>query len=200
MAISDILKQIESDAKARGDALLANAGAEADSIREKTAGQAEELRAQDTRKAHERADEHAARIETLAGLELRKDALRQKKDLIDDAFAMAENKIASLPPDEYRAFLKPIILGAVESANEELIPPAGRRQDFTPEFIRSLNDEIAPTGRAINLSAESGDFTGGFILRDGKKETNLTLKSLMTFGRDRLEPQVAKILFALPAE
>ena len=144
----------------------------------------------------ERAEEHGARIETLAGLELRKDVLRQKKDIIDDAFARAEKEIANLPPDEYRAFLKPIILGAVESGNEELIPPAGRREDFTPEFIRSLNEEIPPSGGALRLSEDSGNFSGGFILREGKMETNLTLKSLMTSGRDRLEPQVAKILFA----
>ncbi len=195
MAIEDILRQIENDARAQGDALLSNAGAEAGSIHEKAVRQAEELRAEETLKAQERAEEHAARIETLAGLELRKDVLRQKKDIIDDAFARAEKEIASLPPDEYRAFLKPIILDAVESGNEELIPPAGRREDFTPEFIRSLNEEITPSGGALKLSEDSGNFSGGFILREGKKEMNLTLKSLITSGRDRLEPQVAKILF-----
>ncbi len=195
MAIDDILRQIENDARAQGDTLLSNAGAEADSIREKAARQAEELRAEETSKAHERAEEHAGRIETLAGLELRKDVLKEKKDIIGDAFARAEDKIASLPPGEYRAFLKPIILKAVESGNEEIIPPAGRREVFTPEFIQSLNDEIAPSGGALRLSEDSGDFSGGFILREGKMQTNLTLKSLIASGRDRLEPQVAKILF-----
>ena len=195
MAIDDIIRQIEEDSRTEGDALLSNARAEADSIREKAKRHAEDLRAEETGKAEERAAEHARRIETLAGLDLRKDLLREKRNLIDDAFARAEKRIANLPPDEYRAFLKPIILDAVGSGNEELIPPAGRREDFTPEFIRSLNEEIAPSGRAFSLSEDSGNFSGGFILRDGKKETNLTLKSLMTSGRDRLEPDVAGILF-----
>lgn len=195
MAIDDIIRQIEEDARTQGDTLLSNARAEADSIREKAKRQAEDLRAEETGKAEERAAEHARRIETLAGLDLRKDILREKKDLIEDAFARAEDTIANLSPDEYRAFLKPIILKAVESGGEELIPPAGRREVFTPEFIRSLNDEISGANGGLSLSDEGGDFSGGFILSEGRKETNLTLKSLIAAWRDKLEPDVAKILF-----
>ncbi len=195
MAIDDILKQIEEDARTQGDTLLSNARAEADSIREKAKRHAEELRAEETEKAKERAAEHARRIETLAGLDLRKNILKEKRDLLEDAFARAEDRIANLPPDEYRAFLKPIILNSVESGSEELVPSAGRREVFTPEFIRSLNDEISAANGGLNLTEESGDFSGGFILREGRKETNVTLKSLIAARRDRLEPEVAKILF-----
>jgi V/A-type H+-transporting ATPase subunit E len=195
MAIDDIIRQIEEDAKAEADSLLSNAKAEADAIREKSKRQAEKLRAEETQKAEEKAKEHGRRIETLAGLELRKEILKEKKNLIEDAFAKAEAKIAGLSPDEHRAFLEPIILKAVESGNEEVVTSAQHRDAFTPEFIQDLKTKFGSKNGGLRLSEESGDFSGGFVLREGKKEINLTLTSLVTSIRDSLEPEVAKILF-----
>jgi V/A-type H+-transporting ATPase subunit E len=194
MALEDILKRISEDAQAEADGLRSLAQAEAEAIRGKTQKQAEALRAERMTKAQERANEHAARIETLAGLELRKDLLRAKKDLIGDVFRRAEDAIAELSPDEYRAFWRPIILEAVDSGDEEIIPSARHREFFTPDFLKSLNDALGSRGR-LRLSDENGGFSGGFILHAGKKETNQTIKSLIESGSDRLEPLVAAILF-----
>lgn len=195
MALEDIIKKIGEDAQSEADSLLSLARAEAESIREKAHKQAEELRSELTQKAKERAKEHADRVTVLAGLDERKDALREKKRLIEDAFAKAEDRIRNLPPEEYRAFLKPLILGAVESGAEEIIPSSQHRSTFTPEFVKSLNDELGPQKGRLRLSEESGDFSGGFILREGNKETNLTLESLVASQRDRLETLIANILF-----
>ena len=195
MAIDDIIRQIEEDAKAEADSLLSNAKAEADAIREKSKRQAEKLLEEETRKAEEKAKEHGRRIETLAGLELRKEILKEKKSLIQVAFLKAEEEISGLSPDEHRAFLKPIILKAVESGNEEIVTSEQHRGAFTPEFIRDLNTEFGPKNGGLRLSDETGGFSGGFVLREGKKETNLTLTSLITSKHDFLEPEVAKILF-----
>ncbi len=195
MAIDDILKQIGEDAKAEADSMLSREKAGAESIVEKAKKNAERLREDLTKKAHERADEHGRRIETLAGLELRKETLREKKNLLDEAFAKAEERIASLPPDEYLAFLKPIIIGAVESGNEELILSERHRDIFTPDFLDKLNGELGSEKGRLRMGEDSGEFSGGFILRDGRKETNMTLRSLIGSQRDGLEPEVANILF-----
>jgi V/A-type H+-transporting ATPase subunit E len=195
MAIDDIIKQIEEDGRAEADSLLSNAKAEAEAVLEKGKRQAEKLRAEETEKAKENAREHGRRIETLAGLDLRKKILKEKKSLIEDAFSKAEEKIAGLSPDKYRAFLKPIILSAVESGNEEIVVSARHRDAFTPGFIQDLNSELASKNGSLKLSEEGGDFSGGFVLREGKKETNLTLTSLIISKRDQLESEVAKILF-----
>lgn len=195
MAIDDIIRQIEEDAKAEADTLLSNAGAEAEAILEKARRQAEKLRAEETEKTQEKAREHRRRIETLAGLDIRKEILKAKKSVIEDTFLKAEERVAGLPPNEYRAFLKPIILKAVESGNEEIVTSTRHRDAFTPDFIQDLNGELSSIKASLGLSEETGNFTGGFILRDGKKETNLTLRSLIAEKRDHLEPNVAKILF-----
>ena len=195
MAIEDIVKQIEEDAGSEADSLRSNAEAEAGAIREKARRQAEALCAQDMQSAKEGAAEHARRIETLAGLELRKDILKEKKDLIEDAFSKAAARIADLPPDEYRAFIKPLIVGAVESGVEEIVPSARHRDFFTPDFLDNLNAELKKDTAGLRLSEDSGDFSAGFVLRAGKKETNMTLASIITFGRDKLEPEIAELLF-----
>jgi V/A-type H+-transporting ATPase subunit E len=195
MAIDDIIKQIEEDAQSEADDLVSNAKAEAEAILEKARRQAEKLREEETRKAEENAREHGRRIETLAGLDLRKEILKEKKSRIEAAFARAEEEIANLPPAETRAFLKPIILKAVESGGEEIVVSAEHREAFTSEFIQELNKELASKSGSLRLSEEGGGFSGGFILREGKKETNLTLASIIAYGRDRLEPDVAEVLF-----
>ena len=71
MAIEDILRQIGDDAMAKSDGMLSGARAEAEVVIEKARKSAERFRAEAMQKAGERAKEHARRIETLAGLELR---------------------------------------------------------------------------------------------------------------------------------
>ncbi len=195
MAIEDIVNQIGEDARSEADAMLSRTKAEADAILEKAKKRAEGFREEAMQKAEERAKEHARRIETLAGLELRKEILKEKKDLIAEAFAKAEDKIASLPSNEYIAFLKPIILAAVESGNEELIRSQRHHEMFTPDFLHSLNSELGSPNASLRLSEDIGDFSGGFILREGKKDTNMTLRSMIDSRRDSLEPEVAAKLF-----
>ena len=200
MALEDIIKKISEDDRSEAESILSHARAEADAIREKAQEQGKELRSEMTRKAQERAKEHASRIEVLAGLEQRKDVLKEKKKLIEDAFAKVEERIINLSSDEYLTFLKPLILGAVESGREEIIPSAAHRHLFTPDLVKSLNDELGPQRGHLRLSEESGGFPGGFILREGNKETNLTLESLIKAQRDNLEPSVAGILFGKNSE
>lgn len=194
MPLDDIIRKIGEDARAEADSLLSVARAEAEGIVQKAQKEAEALRAELKQKSEKRAEEHANRIKILAGLEERKDILREKKRLIDDAFAKAEERIRSFAPEEQRQFLKPLVLGAVESGNEEIIPPASQREIYTKAFLDSINKELGARGN-LRLSEENGEFAGGFILREGKKEVNQTLKSLINHYSDRLEPQIAAILF-----
>jgi V/A-type H+-transporting ATPase subunit E len=195
MATEDIIRQITQDAEAEAETLLSNAKAEAEAIREKSRRQAKTQCALETEKGGLDAKEHARRIETLAGLELRKDRLAEKKNLIGEAFEKAEKRITALAPDDYRAFLRPIILDAVESGSEEIIPSAAHRDAFTPDFLAELNAALGTLGGNLSLSPENGEFSGGFILREGRKATNMTLATLISSCRDKLELKIAKTLF-----
>jgi V/A-type H+-transporting ATPase subunit E len=195
MALEDILKKIEEDARAEGDALVSLGRAEAESIRQKARKEAEQLRAELMQKAKERAKSHADRIQVLAGLDQRKEVLREKKKLVDDAFAKAKESIRKFPPNQYLAFLRPLILKEVETGNEEIIVSSEQRYLFTQEFLKSLNDELGREKGHFRLSGETGNFSGGFILRERNRETNLTLETLIESNRDVLEPQVARLLF-----
>ncbi|RJP74460.1 MAG: hypothetical protein C4532_02645 [Candidatus Abyssobacteria bacterium SURF_17] len=195
MALEHIIRKIDEDARAEAESLLSLARAEADSIKEKARKQAEELRAELLREAEKKAKEHANRIQVLAGLEQRKETLKEKRNLVEEAFTRAEEKIRTLAPDEYCALLKPLIVSAVESGREEIIPSAAHRHLFTPDFLKEINDELGPQRSQLRLSEESGDFAAGFILRESNKETNLTLESIIKDRRDQIEPSIAAILF-----
>jgi vacuolar-type H+-ATPase subunit E/Vma4 len=195
MALEDILKKISEDARAEADSLVSVSRAEAESLREKARKEAETLRAGLMRKAKERAENHADRVKVLAGLDQRKEILKEKKRLLDETFEQARKRLLNLSPGEYLAFLKPLILKTVESGNEEIIPSAAQKNLFTPDFLKSLNDALGIEKGHLRLSGESGNFSGGFILREGNRETNMTLESLIDSQRDTLEPQIARTLF-----
>ncbi|GAB4338261.1 MAG: hypothetical protein Kow0099_12230 [Candidatus Abyssubacteria bacterium] len=194
MPLDDIIKKINDDVRAEADSLLSLAKAEADAIRDKARKQAEELRQQLMQQAKARALEHASRIKTLAGLDQRKELLAEKKRIIDEAFTRAEEKIVNLPPERYLEFISRLILGAVESGTEEIIPSARHKHLFSLTYVESLNRRLGDKGH-LRVSNDAGDFSAGVILREGKKETNLTLKSLIAWRRDELEPEIAGILF-----
>lgn len=195
MALQDIINKIHEDARAEADSILALARAEAESIREKARRHGEEIRADLMQKAGEKAKRHADRIKVLAGLDQRKETLREKKNLVDEAFEKAKQRILELPPDQYLAFLRPLILHAVESGDEEIIVSARQKSLFTAEFLQGLNDALGAAKGHLRLSDETGSFSGGFILRGRNSETNLTLKTLVQSNHDVLEPQVAQTLF-----
>jgi V/A-type H+-transporting ATPase subunit E len=194
MPLEDIIKKIDDDARAEADSLLSLAKAEADAIRDKARKQAEDLRQRLMQQAKERALERASRIRTLAGLDQRKELLAEKKRIIDEAFARAEEKIVNLPKEQYLEFVTRLMLGAVESGREEIIPSARHKDFFSQEFLENLNKQLGPKGH-LRLSGEAGNFSAGVILREGNKETNLTLKSLIAWRRDHLEPEIARMLF-----
>jgi V/A-type H+-transporting ATPase subunit E len=196
MAVEDILNRITADAEEAVRRIVAEGKAKADEVTAEARGQidaqAERMRA----KARQRADEEKNRIVTLARLSGRRELLSEKQRLIDRVFAETRESILGMGRDEYRRLIRAFLLDARDDEDAEVIIDAGEKR-IDQDFLDKVAREVA--GGRLRLSGERRGIGGGFILRSGRTETNCTLETILRDARERLETEVASILFGADA-
>lgn len=193
MAVDDILKRIKTDAEEAARRILSEGKEAADAVvseaAERVAAQRGELKA----RAEQRAQEERNRIITLARLSARRELLDEKQALIDRVFDEARARIAGLKRDEYRTLIKSILEGSVESGDEEVI--IGETEDRIDQAFLDAISKGLNKGKGLKLSDERRPIDGGFILRSGRVDTNCALGTILREAREKLETEVAAIIF-----
>jgi V/A-type H+-transporting ATPase subunit E len=193
MALDDIVRKIDADAKEQAETLVAEGRGEADRIlaaaRERAEAEKERLDAA----ARQRAEEERNRIVTLARLSARRDLLSEKQRLIDDVFEGVRKRLVEMPADEYRRFVRGVLRENVETGTEEVV--IGENEERIDQaFLDEVSREIGADAK-LRLSSERRRIDGGFILRRGKTETNCALETILRAVREEHETEVAAILF-----
>ncbi len=161
----------EADAKAGRETLLADAQTEAAELKR--------------------------RALTIAKLDARKQILTAKEELIEDTFAQVLARLQELGREASQDLLFPMILGAVQYGDEDIIVSPDQRYYFDASFLAKLNKALEQQGKKsdLTLAVETRPLKGGFVLRAGDVEINNSFNSLLRMQRDSLEPAVAKMLF-----
>ena len=111
-----------------------------------------------------------------------------KQELIADSFVAAENKLLALDSDAYIAF----ILAQLDEYNDmeaELLLNAGDLKKYGVNLSKKLKDT------KINISKETVDIKGGFILKKGNISYNASLEKLLEMKKEELTSEVAELLF-----
>jgi V/A-type H+-transporting ATPase subunit E len=197
MAIEDILRKIKSDAEAKASEIICNAKSEREAVLKKAQEEAALLKEKLLKEGKDSAAEELKREITMANLEARKEMLAVKQKLIEKVFEKALNALYSFPTEEYRNVIKKMLISAVVSGKEEVIVSVADKEKLTSQFIAEVNEELKKNGKKGNLvfSSEERNIRGGFILKDGRKEINLSFNSLIEEKRDELEDSLVGIIF-----
>lgn len=192
MAVNDILKKIKTEAEEAARRVLAGGQSEADGITEEARKRIEVERERLLGRARQRADEERNRIVTMARLSARRELLEEKQRLIDRVFEETRKSVLNMGRDEYRGLIRAFLGDTVEAGGAEVIVDADERRIDQP-FLDQVSGEL---GRgALTLANDRRAIGGGFILKSGRTETNCTLETILRDARERLEPDVAAILF-----
>jgi V/A-type H+-transporting ATPase subunit E len=192
MAVDDILKKIKADADEAARKIVSEGQEAADVVAGEARARAEAQRKELRARAEQRAQEDRNRITTLARLAARRELLDEKQGFIDRVFDEAGKKIAGMDQGEYRKFITGFLKSTVESGDEEvLIGETETRIDQV--FLDSVSKEAGWGG--LKLSSERRPIRGGFILRSGRVQTNCALETILRDAREKLETEVAAILF-----
>jgi len=198
MSVEKITEKILSDARGEAGRIEKEFARRIEQVRERRDRQLEEIRSRAKEEARRRAEDRYQKDIATAELELRKEVLARKQELIRTVFDRARQRVMEMKGPARREFLLQLLLRTVESGDEEVIVSPQDEALIDDAFLGQANQQLEGDGRKgrLQLSGEHRDLPGGFVLRRGKQETNCSLGGLIHSVRQELEPDVAGRLFA----
>ena len=190
--IEKITQRIASQAQAEIDGVLEQARDEAARIiasyRAQAEAEARELNAKNEKAAAEREE----RLMSSAQMEARKVRLAAKQEMVERTYALALDKLCAMPEEQYVAVLADLLVQASSNGREEAVFSPKDREQVGEKAVAKAN---ALSGKELRLSAETQPIRGGFILKDKNVEVNCAFETLVRLQREKLEKDVANLLF-----
>ena len=196
--IEKITQRILEDAQREAAQTAAQADQKAQEIRGRYDDQAKQEAQAILARGEKAAAERLERLESAAGLERRKLELAAKQQVMQEAFDRALDDLCSLPEAEYIELLAVLAVKAARSGREQLIFSPQDRARVGKQVVMAANELLvkdAVPGMLI-LSEQTRPIRGGFVMSDGDVEVNCAFETLVRMQREKLEKQVADILFA----
>ena len=132
-------------------------------------------------------------VERINQMEARKAILALKQDMVSKSFEKACEMLVQLPKDKYIALLAKLAAQASVTDDEEIVLNAKDRTAVGAAVTERANALLS--GGKLSLSADTGDFAGGLILKRGNIEANCTIELLVELCRGDMSAQLAKVLF-----
>jgi len=188
--VSKIMKEAEKKARE----IEASALAEAERITKEASDQSLRIAQKAEKMSAKRASEERERILASASLDIRKAVLEQKQKLMDEAFQKAITHLRQKNKKEYIKLIKRLLLESVETGTEDVIVGTADKEIIDSTVVSEVNKKLGSKGN-LTLSKTVGSMPGGFVLRRGKIDMNLSFDGLIELAREGLETEVAKILF-----
>ena len=185
--------RILEDARAEVQNSARAAEAEASRIKELAAADAEKARAGYAAQAEKTARDILERSRTNAELDARKFALCAKREVLDEAFKGALERMNALDGEERDALIKSLALRSAHGG--EILCPAKADRERAERLLPAINSALAQKGIAALELGDEAAVEGGFLLRGKGYEMNCSFEALLSDFRQAEESGVAKILF-----
>ncbi len=189
-----LIGRILADAQAEADAALADADKEAGRIALIAKDERFRIENETVQKTKRLNDAAQEKSRTNAALDSRKYALKVRRALIDEAFALAAERMEQQSDAERSALIKALLIREAEGG--EMIIPAARDEANAKGVLAEANATLAETGRApLTMGQADANITGGFILKAAGYEKNCSFAAVLREVRAAEESAVAGILF-----
>lgn len=191
-----ILTRIEQDAAEAAQKVLDDAGEKAKLITLEAQQNRESLNKTMLAQAEQECAQMEERMHRMAELDDRKAMLSKKRAVIDEAFALASDRLGKTQPVQRRAFYLRKI--AEYAAGEEtLIIGANDADWFDDAFLKDANNALKQAGKpaALTLRNELGTGSSGVVLSHKGAQVRITFDSLLDEARTELEQAAAQVLF-----
>ena len=196
--LEKIEAKIISDAKNKANEIIKNARDEAGKITDDATREAEAYRTESMAKASAEGKRASERAVSAAKLEAKKLLLSAKQNIMDECFSKARQKILSMPLADYEELLIEWIITAADTGAEKLVLSHNDAQRISLlRFIARINAKLAAQGGkpGITLSEETINAEAGFLLKRDDIVINCTLDAMLNSEREKLESELAAVLF-----
>ena len=195
--LNALINGIIEEAKAEAARIKSEAEGRAAVILDEAKRAAAERRREIVRAGDQEATERRRRIEITSELDQKRDLLTAKGRVIDEAVALALQKLYNLPQVQKAALFSASMLESVESGAEE-IRPAAADKALLEKILPKVNSALQAKGLSgqLRLGPVEPGIQGGFIIVGGHFQADNSIESMMLSIKNDLIPEVAKVLFA----
>jgi V/A-type H+-transporting ATPase subunit E len=195
MEAQSVIDKILADAQAEAERITKEAEEKESLEQAKLTSQLQEYKRQTEILADRAGKDEKSHILAAARMEIAGELLTEKRKILDEVFELARRQLKSLPDDEHGKLITRLMLGAVETGDEEVILDKNENR-IDQQFINMVNQQLCSSKKGnLRLSEEEQDIEGGFILRRGRIKTNVSFNVLLDRARKELEIELAKELF-----
>lgn len=125
-----------------------------------------------------------------ANLEVKKLLLASRREVLDEAFSAAMDRLTNLPKKEYLELISSLLKNA-EDGDIVYISKKDSKI-ITKDYIAG---EAKKLGKKISLSNENIDIAGGMILSNKNFDKNLSFEVLMFDIRSEVETSISSKIF-----
>jgi V/A-type H+-transporting ATPase subunit E len=191
MSLAQITEKIENDARAEAQRILERAAEQEAEIKRRAEADVRALEDASRARFEKERPEIFKRREIVAKLDINKMHLDAQRRLINDTFDRALEELKSLDRDKYTSFFKRLLKEALDTGDEEM--ELSKKERFIDrEWLDKFNSE---NKTRIKISDRRQDFSGGFVLNNGRICINCSWEMLMQAAREKLETEVVHRLF-----
>ncbi len=185
-----ILNRIKSDCDKNVEAILSEANEECKAITEQAEIQAKKSADAVSDKAKAKVEQIKKSSKSRAELEIRNRILKQRRIEIDKTIDELLKYLLNLNDDEYFAFIYKLA-STLKGKNGIIYLNSIDLNRLPSDFITNINNSELNA----QLSDEKVDIIGGFILKNGDIEENMSFDALIMSKRDELEDMINRELF-----
>lgn len=196
MNIDNIVTKIAADAKEQAAQTLRSAEERARDLEQKAEVRLEKQREEARRATSAEAEQLRERMLRMAALQEKKDALVMKREVVDQAFDAALQRLMDMPREDARKLSLSLLLESAQGDEAFLFGP-GDEDLYDGAFLQSANEALKAAGKAGTLHYEPQRLAkrGGFVLRRAGMQMEMTWEMVLRVRRDALEADVANMLF-----
>lgn len=191
-----VTDKIMADAKAEADKIKGEAREKQNAEQAKLDEQLAEYQKQTETLAHKAGEDEKSHGLSAARMDIAKQLLAEKRNILDQVFAEAHERLRKLSEEDYRRLMTNLMRQAVETGEEEVIIDKNESR-IDQSFIDGVNQQLASDNKGnLKLASQREDLGGGFVLRRGKIRNNASFAVLLDQARKELEIELAKELFS----
>ena len=192
--IDKIIRTAEVEAEMITDEIIKRAGEVEQIILSKSEAECSEI----TAAAEDKADQIMRTSSLLSELDARKAALHAKREVMDEAYGKAFDRIVALEPEQRIEFIRGLIVKYAPAPVITLTLTKEDRAFFDAGSVssleRELSDKFGKSAR-ISISDKPAKFKGGVFMESEVSDADASFEALFSELRRGTEAEVSRILF-----
>lgn len=185
--ISKILNAISAEGEETAQKIIINSRKSVEELNRFYAEESHKASLEIMNKTEKTINEIQHRSISKAGIEARNIKLLARKKALEQAFSKAGEWLAKIEKDEKKEIYKKILM-KYRNGNNVVV-------QLNDTDKKSIGSRLRADGVKITIDENTGDFSGGMIIKEKNIETNCTFEAIINNAKQTMESEIASILF-----